>query len=495
MKITNIFFFLIAVLFAGSCLKDKGNYNYKVLPDFLVDTSGTQTRFEVYQSKDKITIRPSIVYKGNQDELKGLWRLYVSAGVFDTLSRKTAIDTIISRPPGTYTLEFEALAPSGLKALMQYTVVVLSPISSGWMVAYEKGGNTDVDIIRAPEFIPGVRDTVYRAAYSVINGPMPGKPVSIFYTSANLAHIFTSATGVTVQNTDFRRAQSWSQLFFGTGPESVKPEGFYPGSFNSAILINKGEVYWSDNNLFVGKITADVNGYEAAPFIYPQYGKQGGFYDQKNMRFLTIEQQSSKAGFYPNADASAKFNLNNVGKNLLWIERGFGQNANPVDVYKYAFFKDVSGPGRYLYVINTQTPARPDIAAIDISAIPEIIDARFFEVGNLGPAGFYSTSASVYFFQIDATGNKISTPMKGFQAPAGEEITSMRLLKGIGTFGVNAVLTDDSKYMFVATWNEQSQSGKVYLMSVNVTSGAINPAPLRIWTVAGKIGDMQYKRS
>lgn len=492
-----ISFMLLTILFVSACVKDKGNYSYTDLPDFLVDTAGTQTRFEVYQSQEKVAIQPKIVYNAAPSELKGLWRLYVSAGVFDTLSMKLSIDTVITRPPGTYTLEFEALAPNGLKAMTQYTVVVLPPIPSGWMAAYEQNGATEVDIIRAPEFITGVKDTVYRAMYARINGaPMPGTPVSILYFSTALTYIMSSETGVSVQNTDFRRAQTFQQLFTGATPETVKPQALWPGTFNGALLVNNGEVYWNSGNVYVGKITVDLAGYRAAPYIYSQFGKQGGFYDELNRRFITIEQQTSKAGKYADASAAARFNLNNIGKDLLWIERGFGQHSASInDPYKYAFFKDVSGSARYLYVINTQTPDRPDIAAVNISAAPEIADARFYAVGNMGPAAFYATARALYNFQIDFTGNTISAPVKGFEVPSGEEITCMKLFKGQGTFGVNTLLTDDSKFIYIATWNQSAGQAKIYMLGVNITSGQINPIPLKSWTVGGKVKDMGFKRS
>lgn len=488
---------LAATVVFISCLKDKGNYEYIDLPRFYVDTAGVKTSFEVYQSQGNVTIDPKLVYDGNTADLTYQWRLYAANGVFDTLSRKKTIDTVVTRPPGTYTLEFEAVQKSGIKALMQYTVVVLSPIPSGWMIAYENAaGNTDVDIVRSPEFITGARDTIMRAVYSFRNGSaLPGKPVSIAYFSTGLSHIYTTSGGVKVQNTDFAFVQDFSQMFLlGTPPEVVKPEAFWLGTFNGGILVNNGSVYWPSEGSYVGKVTVDAKGYKAAPFVYSQYAKQGGFYDQLNMRFITIEQQTSQAATYANASPSARFNLNNIGKELLFIERGFGQNPPPAaDPYKYAFFKDLTGNGRYLYVINTQTPATPDVAAIDITAATDIQNAKFYAVGNLGPAAFYATASRVYYFQINASGNTISAPVTGFTAPAGEEITSMELLKGHGTFGAGAPTAMDSKFMYIATWNQNQGKSKLYMYETNVTSGVMSAAPLKVWELSGKAIEMSYK--
>lgn len=490
---------LAVLLLLGACYKDKGNYDYKEVPALYVDTAGTQTRFEVFQSQGKVTIDPKLVYEGDAARLSHQWRLYVSSGVFDTLSRSRQIDVTIARPPGTYTLEYEAVDSSGRKALMQYTVVVVPPVPSGWMVAYETAGGTDVDVIRAPEFLAGVRDTVMRNVYSERNGaPLPGKPVSIYYLTTAFTHLYTTQGGEKLQNTDFGFVQNYKQLFLlGNPPAPPAPQNFSPGTFNQGMLVDNGSVYWSAENMYVGKVSIDARGYEAAPFVYYQYAKQGGFYDQLNKRFIMVEQQTSQASLYANANAAARFNLNNIGKHLVFIERGFGENPSPApDPYKYAVFKDVSGNGRWLYVINTQQPSTPDVAAVDITTAPDIQDAQFFAVSNLGPAMLYGTTQKVYNFQVNWTNNAISVPALAFQAPAGEEITCMTMLKGLGNFGTGSVIADiDSRFLYIATWDATAGTGKVYLYAANITSGQLSAAPLRVWPVAGRVGAMGYKRS
>ncbi len=484
----------ITVLFAA-CLKDEGNYDYIKLPDFRIDTVGQQTLFEVQQSLTPLVIHPKLVFDGDEADLTYLWRLYGGENKFDTLSFERVLNAPISRPAGvTYTVELQVTKKSNnLSTLMRYQVSVVSALSSGWLVAYEKDGGTDVDVIRAPEFISGVRDTVIRNVFSKANGSaLPGTPVSVLYLSTTLSYLYTSETGVKLQNTDFQKVQNFNQIFVGSVPQTIKPEGFWPGTFYRGALINDGDVYWMDSDVLIARVIVDDKGYEAAPFVYYNYAKFGGFYDQLNMRFLTIEQYSSQAGKYANAASSARFNLNNIGKKLLFIERGFGATSN--DPHKYAFFKDVTGNGRYLYVISTSTPANPDIAAINISAAPNISDARFYAVGNLGPCAFYATSGTVYNFIIDYSGNTISSPVAGFKAPAGEEITCMKLFKGQGTTsGVGSINTaNESKFMYVATWN--GSEARVYLLGVNVTSGELT-SPLKTWAVGGKVGDMNYKQN
>lgn len=482
-----IFFFI-------SCLKDEGNYSYMELPDFYIDTVGEQNLFEVRQSLENLTINPKVVFDGPESDLIYQWRLYAGTGDIDTLGFEKVLNSPILRNPGTYNVELQVTRTSNnLSALMRYQVAVVPPVPSGWMVAYETGGNTDVDIIRSPEFINGVEETVLRNVFSTTNGyAVPGIPVSLFYINNDISYVYTSSGGVKVQNTDFRQVQDFAQMFIGGPPEVVKPQAFWPGSYYAGAIVNDGDIYWMQDNVFVGKVIVDELGYEAAPFIYFQFVKYGGFYDQLNMRFLMAEQLTSQGSKYVDANPSARFNLNNIGKKLLFIERGFGLTAG--DPHKYAFFEDVDGNGRHLYAINTSTPLTPDLAAVDISSAPEIFDAQFYAVGNLGPCAFYATSKTVYNFTIDYTENVISSPIAGFEVPVGEEITCLRLFKGHGRdSGVGNINTPyDSRFMYVATWN--GSEGKVYLLDVNVTSGELS-APVKFWTVGGKVLDMHYKQS
>lgn len=257
-----------------------------------------------------------MVFDGAESDLTYQWRFYANS--IDTLGADKVLRTQVSNAPGSYSVELQVTQKSNnLSALMRYQVEVVAPVPSGWMVLYEKGGNTDVDLIRSPLFIAGAQEGIKRSIYSASNGAsLPGKPVSVLFVSNDISYIFTTETGVKVQNTDFARAQDFNQLFVGTAP-LAQPEGFWLGSFNRGALVNGGKTYWFDSDAIIGEVTIDEKGYEAAPFVYPHYTKYGGFYDQKNMRFAIIEQQTSQAGLFPNATGNARFNLNNRSEERL----------------------------------------------------------------------------------------------------------------------------------------------------------------------------------
>jgi hypothetical protein len=230
--------------------------------------------------------------------------------------------------------------------------------------------------------------------------------------------------------------------------------------------------------------------YEAAPQVVFMANRNCLYYDQKGMRFLINEMFTNTSSAFANAGNAARFNLNNIGKKLIHMERGFMQGASS-DPYKYAFFIEPDGSKRYLYIMDVQNAAAPDKAMLDISTAPEISDARFYAVSNKGPAVFYTTSSTIYNFTFDYVNNTYTPPVAGYRAPAGETITAFQMFKS-HMADYNQVAFD-SKFLLVATWNEIAKVGKLYLLSVNETSGAITPTPQKEWTVDGKVGAMSYK--
>ncbi len=488
-----LFFFSSAIFTA--CLKDKGNYDYTDLPAFYIDTVGAQTSFQVYQSAGLVVINPNVVFDGDINDLEYKYLLYASSGQVDTLSTQKNLSTTISRLPGGYTIELEVKQKkNGIKAFMLYIVTVLPPLPSGWMVMYEKNGapgKSEIDIIRSPLFItatPPATDTVYRDLYATWNNNqvLPGTPMSLWYGGVGV-YVLTSTTGVALQRTDFKKLQNFNEWFTFPAPNPPSPQGMFTGIGNAPTLISNNSVYWSTSNSFVGKLSV-VGDYSAAPFFYPQFGQYGGFYDQLNRRFLIAGQFTSNAATYPNANGSARFNLNNIGKDILFVERSAGVHSSPADAYKLAFFKDVSGNGRYVYVINTATPLTPDIAMLDLTTAPDIQNAIHYAAGNIGNTAFYATDTKVYSFNYSTAASTYSTPVVGFTAPAGEVITSMKLYKSF----TSTALTNDSRHMLIATWNAGTNAGKIYYVNVDATSGVIS-APVKSWTIDGKVGTMAFK--
>ncbi|TDQ06314.1 PKD-like family lipoprotein [Pedobacter metabolipauper] len=497
-KYLGYIFLLLATL--AACKKDNGNYDYKELPDFYIDTVGVQKTFETPQSIGTVVITPKVVYNGSESNLEYLWRVYGTTA--DTLSREKEFRSVIANNPGTYTAELQVKEKTtGIRALMRYTIIVNSPRPYGWLVAYETqaGGSTDVALIRSTEIVKTITtDVVMRNIYSEVNGgPLAGTPVSIVSNVSSPAAdmLFTSQTAVRLNRPDYKKLQDFNQLFVAGAP-TPKPEAVMEVPFFGNHLINDGEVYWQYSGLFIGKISVDTKGYKAAPFGYAIYGKNGGFYDMLNRRFIYMEQQLSQAATYasPKAGSTARFNLGNIGKDLVYVGIGFGQNgvsSNP-DTYKYAFFEDIDKSKRWFYGINFTLPDQPDLCMVDISAMPNIFNAKYFELGTLGSVAFYANDQILYNFTYNNATNTASTPSVAFTAPAGEVITSIKLLKQPGS-GYTGTESKSNRIMYVATWNAATKNGKVYLLDANPTSGSLMATPLKVYDGFGKIKEMCLK--
>jgi hypothetical protein len=494
---------LFAVFLCASCYKDKGNYTYRKLPDFYVDTAGKQNSFTIFQFSE-LSIAPSVVFEGDSKKLRYMWRL-TGGGATDTLPPAKDLRLEMKRVPGNYSLEFRAIdTTTGIMALMSYPVTVQSTYPYGWMILHERGGQTDVDFLRTKELSGNLlRDTVYREVFFAKNGRrLPGTPISIYQPGTNglgtqkndRINLFTSNGGARLTNADFGVIQDYGQMF-NEAPPVIKPEGVYSAWGNEIIVNDKG-IHYATNGItnFSIRVQEPKKNYEAAPWITrPNGANIATFYDQLNMRFLILPQFTNEAVTYSSPSSPLSlFDLNNIGKKMLFIDHGFGTaNSEP---QRYAIFRDPAGAGRFLYVINFQAATtNPSIAKIDISAATGITAATQFGVSNLGPFVLYTSGRNIYRITFDIAGNSmISNDVAFDKIPASEEITCMKICKVTGSnqpSGVNM----NSRLVFVATWNATAGTGKIYQLNINEVSGIIDQVNYKVFDGFGKIGDMNPK--
>jgi hypothetical protein len=485
-------------VFATGCYKDKGNYSYRQDMPFVVDTVGQATSFSVQKDVTVLSIDPKIVYDGDAGKLQYLWRLYSTSQTntrIDTLSNEKVLAKTVSRPPGNYQLELQVTdSRSTVKAAMIYTVTVSSPFPYGWMVFYEKDGNSEMGLIRTNDIIFNLpKDTVMLNAYETINKrKLVGKPFRLQQSGrmwfggegfgAYVIYALTSQGGVMMDYVSFDYLSDYMGMFLSK-PSVIKPMGI---NGEIGMMSNNGQLYTTSllSPFFTGPAIESNKGYEvdSVSFVATDYN----VYDQKNMRFLEMSSSSLHiTEFLPANAPGALFDLSNIGKELLFQENGYSS-------YRYAFFKDPSGNGRYLYVINFNgqyaNPRNPSVGLVDLSAAPGIQDAKFFAVSSRGPVAFYANINAVY--KTSTLTNSATVAFDQFAA--GEEITSMKLFKNTGS-GYSSANTRESQIMFVATWNNNTQQGFVYLLPVNEVSGQVNTANIKKFTGFGRIADMNLK--
>lgn len=489
-----VLIFLTALNIVSGCRKDFGNYDYKKLPDFYTEGGTNGGTVTVRQSVEELVIDPGVVYNGSS-ELEYSWTLYYLGPSAlsmqypnDTVSREPVLRTLVNRPVGTsLRLLFTATEKStGIIVYKEYRITVAAGIPTGWMVAHEIAGETDVDLILHPHFISGAKDTVYRNMYAAANGrKLPGSPVALGSGVRSINYILTTSGGATVRYTNFEHAGDYADLISHLSPGVYKPEGLFWFQTSTNVLYNDGTLYSYDNSdaikMSARAYPADGKGYRAAPFHAIAGANAAVFYDKKNLRMMHVPYSGLiEARTFSQAQPTARFSLDSIGKTVLFLGNGFGTVNGGRLVY--AFFKDVDNDSkRYLYVMATQRPAQPDVAMIDISDAPDIANAKFYAFGQGGPVAYYATDSNIYLMQINAAGNTVVNPSAAsFAVPAGETITALNLY--------------NNTTMWIATWNEAAQEGKLYMMSVTASSGVINPAPVQTYDQFGKIGAMEFKR-
>ncbi|WP_256006868.1 PKD-like family lipoprotein [Pedobacter deserti] len=482
-----------------ACRKDHTNMDLISLPHLTVDTVGQKTSFEVRQNLDEVTIDPKIVGNTTTDSQTYLWRIYAEdTGFSDTLSNEKTFKQTIKKAPGTYTLEFQAKQSNGVKSFMRYNVTVAKKLPYGWVVVYETPeGTTDLGYFRTSEIVKNLTsDVVLKDLYKAANGSaFPGPPLAIGINGVNV-FLYSTKEAAGLYDSDFSKIISFSTLFVGAPPSEPNIQGIF-GSTNFQ-LINNGKVYFMDNNIYLGQVVVDNKGYQVDPTggIASGGARTGIFFDILNKRFINLGQFVVTGTTFIDANAGARFSLNSINKRLIYGDQsapGFS-NANKVTI-----FEDLDKSKRWLYGINFNTPATPDRFLIDMSVMPNILQAKYFELSKLGeaiaPIGFYATESQIYNYNYSIADNSILYTRAGFTAPAGESITAMKLFRDNGSGGYTATDTRSNRLLFVATWNEAAKNGKVYLIQVNGTSGDMTTTPLKVIEGFGKIKDMALKPS
>lgn len=505
-----IIYFIMVCLgttFLAGCYKDKGNYTYHELEDFYVDSTAVTREF-IMPQYDTLRLPSRLVYAGDRSKLKYSWSAYLytpglGGNPADTLATTENLAVPVALFPEKYWLEFCALDPAtGQRTTFRY-IMQVEGIGSGMMVLYEKNNQVDVDLVRT-HLLEGLleEDVVIRNLYTIANPghPLTGRAVSIGMLklpTAQYINILSENDGVMLSPADMSITKDFRSEF-SAPPDVVKPQGYFvpfgllSSDFESSsgfeLLVNGGQAYANMVLFALGKesafslLFAASGDYEAAPF--PRYGLgRIVIYDQKNKRFLGSSPLATT--LTPIISNGTAFDFQNIGKDMVYMDYGYGGTY-----MSYAFFKDpVDNGKRYLYVLDLGSSAAKFLW--DVSAYPKIANASLFTFGTRGQLMYYAAENKLYQVKFDfnaglENGTEDAWPF----IPADEEITCIKLCPHPGRhLPENA----KDKYLFVATYNNTTQKGKIYVLQVNVTSGAIQQQPVAVYEDFGKIRELAFK--
>lgn len=492
---------LAALALGSACKKDLGNYNYTKVGMPLIDTAGVGQPYYI-ERYASLQINPAIRYDGgNINALKYQWLLYpyVTGSTntpieVKTIATEKALNIAIGEKVGEYRLELIATDTTNqLKVNMVFTVVVSVGIEYGILVLHSQGDSSDVDFITTADAAPvaGITPKWLQHIYSSSTGSkIAGTPRFVAqerrsFSTQNWIMIGSNGHLARMGGADFSLLQEDKGLF-RRADAVIDPQAFQFLGNSQTALINAGRLHlytttFETDALFSASVPGD---YELAPYLAnaSAFGIVAAVYDKKYGKFIhPASATGAMIDFLPPAAGTTPpFDLRNIAKDMLYMDRGFNGNT-------HAFFKDKSGSGYWLYEINfnKSDDGAMAISARNMSALPEIGAAKFFQSSEQGYTDLYATERTIYAYDYQGS-NTAAIAFNTF--PAGETITCLKIYKPRPNFNLNAA---DGAILYVGTWN--GTQGKVYELRLNGISGQISATPLQVFEGLGKIIDISAK--
>lgn len=515
---------------AYACFEDKGNYDYIVLDEVTIDTEleGIQSSYALTKY-DSLTIEPNVYFNGNlvngneqQYPLTYEWSIYNSmtgTGVsYETiiLGDEIKFNNAIPVGEGQWTLRLVVQNTETLiKAYATFGMQVSESLSDGMLIFYEskdEPGTSDVGLIINSMVKKNYasKDKCFTDLYKASNGThIDGEPIHIMHSSSRSIYgsdggykevmMCTTKDFVGVGYASFERQLDVNNLFYMI-PNEVSNVYFtgHPGRGESVIIGN--QPYHADYR---------VIGEDGTFFGVPYGGDYGTLamwipimqhtnydiiaYDQDNQCFLCASYGNIKLGAFtpdmnqvPDIESyKPAFDLNNVGMEMLYSDYGYNN-------YEYSVMRDNKTDSIWLLTsnfVNTNV-ANPYIAIdkIDMTSSPKTNVMTSMSCGKNGQILFYGAENSVYLFKYK-TGNKAQ---ELYKFPSNEKVTCVRTHKFYYTQLEETAMLDPHKILHVATFDESTGEGKVYMFPIDPTSGAITGDYLE-YSGFGKVKDIAWK--
>ncbi len=506
-------FLILIITCVFACAKDKGNYDYKDLNLVSIDVEGIAQSYSLLQF-DSLHIHPKITYKGELvnldkpqfDELEFSWELYpaqINSATVEKhlISNSPKLDEIIKERQLIWELLFTVInKETGVKAFAKFGVAVTPAIAEGWMVLYERAGNTDIGIIKNDEISKtATKEEVFMDIYAASNGSaLPGSPGSMVFSTANLTgtmklYMQSSQEVVSLNLSTFEKMGSFESGIFWQSPAVRKPMFVRASEGRKEFVINNNRLHVLDYTIIAPGDRAFYDALggsygELAPWTTASTSSafDAIMYDQTNRKFKKVASRGSEViDIATPQSATAAFDVRNVGMQFLMADMGWNN-------WEHIVMKDDAGK----YFLLTANFREGETAFIgkgkyDMSACPEIQHINSITAGFLGEVFYYGANSSVYQFKYTP-----GITEKVWSAPAGEVVTSIALQKHYNTNRGSGVLLDPKnlcKILYIATYDEGRRVGTVYQMQVSPSNGAVIAGTEKKYTGFGKVKAMAWK--
>lgn len=502
MNKNNIWILIMGVLLLQACLKDEGNYSYKELEPIEIGESGLKESYRITQLT-YLQVSPDVKQGEADSYLAYEWKIFQESNVpnvetgkvvDDVVGTERELNYLVTTPVGDYTLALKVTdTRNGVSEMIRRNLRVESFAPQGLMIAHGDADSTDVSILVNDRVVSDAdKDGVIHNIFSTTNGHRaPGAPAKVAYAyNIHSVYVFTKGSqgGFRSRGSDLKILDSYADMFEDRMPgNEINFQGYNQWSYND-LLINGGKLYFAGqaSATFVKfGIPAFGMEYYAEPYIgVNERGYYFGvFYDRLNRRFLKYTNQKVMDNF--KSVTGAAFDMNDVGKDMVYAEHGFNKMW-------YCVMRDPQNvTGHSVYVCDlTKADNGTSIIGVgkyDVGGCADMKDAKAFAVGNRAEILYYATSTEIKQCNYKGDGNAILRyQLDDDLIGQGYEITAMHLFKVSGS-------ANEGKLLYVGIYSEITGEGKLLECPIVETNGEILSGQIKTYNGFKKIVDMAYK--
>ncbi|MBO9635777.1 MAG: hypothetical protein J7578_21915, partial [Chitinophagaceae bacterium] len=414
-----------------------------------------------------------------KDGLEYDWVMYPgsSAPYRVQISDSSKVRFFMKEEPGMYDLDlFVKDKTTNVGFYKKFYVKVTSVFNQGWLVMDEKNGHNDISIIQP-------NNTVERAIYSKSNNGeyLPagwGKVCVYNRRTEQMIYFLSTNDGIQVNKANFVRSSRMKDWFF-LDPGAIKPLDVFAQSTEEHFL-TRDKAYGA--NLTVTPPYkygfSTMGNYYLAPYQLSINIGSFIFYDTIAQRFWfrpVGNGDYALANISLPANTPQPWNLNNIGKRLLYA--GMGPSSNFSAVFE-------SNQRDSLFLLRGLLNGG--------SSVSQIVDT--LPAGQLmQTASQYLASRSVQHIYF-ASDNKLyrwdllaKTQTLVYTFPAGTEVRKMKWYYN------NKSSTDPDNYNLMMVAAQEGAEGKVYMFPIALTGDITGGTYRNVFGGFGQIRDVTYK--
>ena len=375
---------LMAVVAFFACSKDLGNYEYSDANVITITTDLANVDPAVVINNDSIVVKQNDSLKVNvllsqtkaTDSLSFEWTVIQTAASIANpaqyvLGTSQQLRTKIILPPNLYRLVVRVTdKTTGVSFYKFYVLNVdTSPWGGeGWLVLQDQPSQGGCDLAMITTRDGSNQGTVYRDVYFLANGhklPAGTKKIAVMnYNSAlriqKLSFAYPNG-GLQVRSTDYLDSSNHTSWFLVTPPTiNIQANAVAPINGQYELLLNNGQLYYQAVNATSIKTPPIMFGAPVIgswPSLSPFFlmngsGQYSSFYDQVNRCFFHLSLSNNTLfptsqpdvpnqhwPAYPggaaalNATTGRGYDLNNIGRNLVYAENA--QQTNGISELSY----------------------------------------------------------------------------------------------------------------------------------------------------------------